>query len=596
MAKKGKKRRHNETTKATTPPQISTLHSSTTTKEDTIDSLLAEMMPQTVTTSSTTSSSSVSLKQEDKSSETNKNVIKFQELFESVDPELCDPSIPAWPLSSQLQERIRAWNRSMEFYERKGIVPVDAPSGFLPSIQVEITRHFKVQELSRFLLDACHEKLKMPAFERWLIDSKLERNPHSPPTASSFHEDDPVLSSAWSSSVPSQRLLEEICEAGIQRHLAKQIVRDLCRKTVTAMQEIAQQRKIWNHASSTHPFKKGDRIEIEDSNHNPKHGQSDDELDRNNDMLTIVYHRKTWNKPFCVRINKSHYEKLRAMFLRVHHDATFQIDRERPTKATHAFHLILMVLLLRYSSLSGGQLLMDLRGGGMQGAIHGQVFRVLREIFQPASSPFLECFGSPLNAFLPSFCSAFFHDMDWHFGSIGNFLETTITESLCEANPPFSPSMMGKMANRIEENLQAADAQESSLTFVVIVPNAGDTKDSNRAAAKRFGGVALQKLLDSPYMRLHVLLPAKEHGYVEGAQHMRPTRFKESLYDTSVIILQSAKAREQHHKIFDAKEQIESKIREAFASRHREEVAKRKRRDENGSDPESEDDSSRDLD
>jgi phosphorylated CTD-interacting factor 1 len=395
--------------------------------------------------------------------------------------------------------------------------------------------------------------------------------------------------------------LEEICEAGIQRHLAKQIVRDLCRKTTAAMQEIAQQGKIWNNASSTHPFKKGDCIEIEDSNQKKKKNSENDrnddqdEPDRN-DLLTIVYHRKTWNKPFCVRINISHYEKLRAMFLRVHGDATIQISRERPTKATHTFHLILIVLLLRYSSLSGGQLLMDLRGGGMQGAIHGQVFRVLREIFQPSSLPFLECFGSPLNAYLPSFCSAFFDDLDWHFGSVGNFLETNITEGLCEANPPFSPSMMGKMAYQIEENLQAADVRGSSLTFVVIVPNAGDTKDSNRAAAKRFGGIALQKMLDSPYMCLHVLLPAKEHGYVEGAQHMRPTRFKESLYDTSVIILQSAKAREQHHENLNKKGQVEAKIRGAFESRHREEVAKRKRREEDGTVPESKDDSSRDSD
>ena len=37
---------------------------------------------------------------------------------------------------------------------------------------------------------------------------------------------------------------------------------------------------------------------------------------------------------------------------------------------THAFHAALFAIIIRYSTLAGGQQLNVLRGGGMQGAIH----------------------------------------------------------------------------------------------------------------------------------------------------------------------------------------------------------------------------------
>jgi len=454
-------------------------------------------------------------------------------------------------------------------------------AGLLPSFDVEVTRHFKVQALSSFLLDSCDQKLKMPAFERWLIDSKLEerqRQGGSAAVAANINSDPVLCADVTVAYESSQRLLEEIRETGLARPQAKRLVQDLCRRTQTAVREMHHQHAL----GSRLPLKKGDRIDLE--------GRAP--------VLTLVYHRKKqWAKPFCIKLNSTHYDKLRDMFERVHrqcdNDGESSLLRwteaGKPTKLTHAFHEILMVLLLRYSSLSGGQLLMDLRGGGMQGAIHGEVFRVLAECFP--HGPLLEAFGSPLNAYLPlSFGSAFPEDLDWHFGSIGSFLDVTVAEGCCEANPPFSPGMMNAMAERIEHNLAQADERQSALTFVVIVPNAGsDSNDDNgddavadgdapppqpRAAAKRFGGLSLKRMTTSARCRLHILLPAKEHGYVEGAQHMRPTRFKSSLYDTSVIVLQSKRARKEE--ALD-KVLLERKIREAFASRHEAEVEQRKR-------------------
>lgn len=515
-------------------------------REDSIESCLAEMSAPMVLASA--------------SRPTDPPVAEKTSTWSNTDSllsrQLWDPTLTGspHPMSRSNRERIQIWNRAMRLWQTAG----KYTQGLLPPFDVEVTRHFKVQALSSFLLESCPE-LKMPAFERWLIDAKLEEGNRNSTSA------DPVLSLVRVDHNCCQRLLEEICETGMKRAEARKLVQDLCRRTETAHREIAQQRDM---NASRAPLKKGDRIDLEGVG---------------KPVLTLVYRRKSWAKPFCIKLNSTHYDKLREMFIHIHqHSQGGDLDEQqpplrwkeagKPTKLTHAFHEILMVLLLRYSSLSGGQLLLDLRGGGMQGAIHGQVFRVLAEFFP--KSLLLECFASPLNAYLPCFGSAFRDELDWHFGSVGSFLTETIQEGCCEANPPFSPGMMTAMAERIEHNLALSDERKKALTFVVVVPHAGDDADHQRAAAKRFGSVSLKRMTTSEKCRLHILLPAKEHGYVEGAQHMRPTRFKASLYATSVIILQSKKARKQALN----KELLETKIRQAFVSRHEAEVEQRKRK------------------
>ena len=65
------------------------------------------------------------------------------------------------------------------------------------------------------------------------------------------------------------------------------------------------------------------------------------------------------------------------------------------------------------------------------------------------------------------------------------------------------------------------------------------------------------------------MLSNREHGYVEGAQHLRPTQFKESQYDSSVIILRSKSCAKIDAKAFEAD------LREAFKSRHLVELQQR---------------------
>ena len=204
----------------------------------------------------------------------------------------------------------------------------------------------------------------------------------------------------------------------------------------------------------------------------------------------------------------------------------------------------------------------------MQGAVHSEVFQVLGDFFKNATVH--ECFASPFNAYSPFFNSAFSEDLDWHFGSVGNFFTDSLPKEGClEANPPFSPGLMDAMVNRIEQSILDADQNDASLTYVVIVP----TFDSSVSLpqAKKFAKASFTKMVGGRFCRLHVILSARSHGYIEGAQHLRPTQFKDSTYDTSVIVLQSKRARQQD---FD-EELFEKEIRSAFASRHKDEIKRR---------------------
>jgi phosphorylated CTD-interacting factor 1 len=439
---------------------------------------------------------------------------------------------------------VESWNRSFLDWVKRGTYT----PGLLPCIDEEMTRNFKVKELSSFLLESGKD-VRMPVFERWWLDSKFEERAHA-----HHQRNDPVVPLAKSSSEASERLVEELCHHGVSRDSSKQTVQELCLRTNVVAQHLSSQAQ--HHKSQT-PLKKGDRIEFED------HETS----------ITLLYSRKSWKKPFCVKLNKKHYVELEERFLHIHNKATTQIslslNKSSNDKARHAFHLILLALLLRYSSLSGGQLLQDLRGGGMQGAIHEQVFDALRSHID---GTWMEGFASPFNVYLPTFASAF-PDLDWHFGSVGSFMDYSFVEGCCEVNPPFSPGIMDGMMDKIEEQLARADEYGAALTFAVVVPTFNRASSSETAAVKQSAAASFRRMLSEPLCRHHVVLTAREHGYVEGSQHLRPTRYKQSSYDTSVIILQSSEARKLELNIAKFEEDLKS----AFASRHAEELSQRKK-------------------
>jgi phosphorylated CTD-interacting factor 1 len=487
-------------------------------------------------------------------------------------------------------EDIENWNLNFQTWAKGGIYT----PGLLPNIDQEITRNFKVKELSSILLKnelVAGKDLRMPVFERWLLDSKNEED---------LGGDSVLPLQSSSDSEASQRLLSELIskQNGVDRADAEKIIAKLCRTTNVMCQELLSQEDRYRRQS---PLKNGDRLTM-----SLKSKSTDS-------VVSIEYSRKRWKKPFCFRLNYRHYKKLKDRFINIHPNLSFGGSETKKskmeTKLERSFHVLVLALLLRYSALSGGGLLDDLRGGGMQGSIHSSVFEVLQSHFSDARNSvsdttrnehqfWFEGFASPFNANLPRFASAF-PDLDWHFGSVGRFLDCTFdgesemdgngSGEYCEANPPFSPGIMFSMANHMLKALERADKKGSRLTFVVVVPSidgaskknskASKSSDQNNdtiAVAKHAAEKSFRRMISSVYCKKHIQLYAREHGYVEGAQHLRPTQYKQSSYDTSVIILQS-RADSSGMNEPDLKT-LEKNLRLAFSSRHTMELMERKRK------------------
>jgi phosphorylated CTD-interacting factor 1 len=444
----------------------------------------------------------------------------------------------AYSGAAKPREPDNVWKRAMKEWVMNGKYTIG-----LPNPQAEVSRHFHTQQLSSHLLKQC-PSLRMPAFERWWIDSKWEEYDAAVTTTN----DDPVMPCRPSpESEASLRLIEEIVHSddNLTNEQAHDVVQDLCFKTKTAVQEISSM-----VSRRLTPLGKGSRIELE----------------KGSTQHTLRYKRKSWKKPYAVQVNVTHYDKLWNAFNKVYPS----LKGEK--KVLPSFHVLIFCLLMRYSSLSGGHLLNELRGGGMQGAVMPDTFAVLQRFFP--LQEILECFASPWNAQLPLFASAF-EDLDTHFGSVGDFRQLVLSEGVFEVNPPFSPGLMVKMVEQVNEKLAAATQESKQLTFFVIVPTAEEDSPGSAPPAKRHAEKSFSAMIHSPYCRLHVVLASREHGYVEGAQHLRPTRYKQSPYDTSLIMLQTDAA----HKEFSKKRKsFEKKIRKAFASRHEEEIIERKQK------------------
>ena len=206
-----------------------------------------------------------------------------------------------------------------------------------------------------------------------------------------------------------------------------------------------------------------------------------------------------------LKISDEHLTKLRDLHARTSRAAGTE---ETPTtvEAAHEeerrFRIALVALLLRYKSIGGS---------GFQAALGGGAFAALRACFGVE----VECFASPLNVRTAPFCSAF-PDVDLPFGSCGTFADASASmlRGAYEANPPFVPTLILQMCERMHELLRQAEAQREPLLFLVVV---GSSAQLRRHEAWE----ALQRLCDSEFGRARWLLPVNKHGYTEGHAHLK---------------------------------------------------------------------------
>ncbi|RLN90151.1 hypothetical protein BBJ28_00015126 [Nothophytophthora sp. Chile5] len=221
-----------------------------------------------------------------------------------------------------------------------------------------------------------------------------------------------------------------------------------------------------------------------------------------------------------VKLSSAHFAKLREMFARkndLEGDGSAMAPQQQ-----RAFESALFCLLLRYDSLDGG---------GFQ-----ECFDALLEHFDCK----MECFASPLNCRYSRFCSAFL-DTDFAFGSVGSFFDFAPRSGCFEANPPFIPKLIKRMTDHMTALLDVADG---ALAFIVIIPTWQETET-------------------------HLRIPQKQHGYCEGKQQIRKTRWRIASFDTSVFFWQNAKARTK----WPITEKALENLRVAFKSKQVEERA-----------------------
>lgn len=285
-------------------------------------------------------------------------------------------------------------------------------------------------------------------------------------------QNDPLIPHAGSD---YSGLLEELLKAGAPKSAAMRKCKDLTKESERLLRKFVQQ----------------------DFSVGKKHVK----VSAGEEMYQLTYGNSS------VKLSKAHYKKLLDLYER--HQNVSVASRPQDKRA---FENALFSLLLRYDSLDGG---------GFQAALNEECFDALLKHFDCK----MECFASPLNCRYGRFCSAFL-DTDHPFGSVGSFFEFSPRSGCFEANPPFIPKLIKRMAEHMTALLESADGP---LAFIIIIPAWKDTP-------------GWKQLNSSRYNQKHVLIPQKDHGYCEGKQHIRKTRWRIASFDTSIFFWQNSKA------------------------------------------------------
>ncbi|XP_023181032.1 phosphorylated CTD-interacting factor 1 isoform X4 [Xiphophorus maculatus] len=227
------------------------------------------------------------------------------------------------------------------------------------------------------------------------------------------------------------------------------------------------------------------------------------ELHFENDMACLRFRGEM------VKVNRGHFSKLELLY------RYSCIDDPRFEK----FLARVWCLLKRYQVMFGSG---ANEGSGLQGALPVAVFEALNRQFGVT----FECFASPLNCYFKQFCSAF-PDIDGFFGSRGPFLSFSPVSGSFEANPPFCEELMDAMVTHFEELL---DRSSEPLSFIVFVPEWRDPVTP-----------ALTRMEASRFLRHQLNVPAYEHEYRSGSQHIckRDDMYYRAVHGTAVLFLQN---------------------------------------------------------
>ncbi|GFR12269.1 mRNA [Trichonephila clavata] len=252
--------------------------------------------------------------------------------------------------------------------------------------------------------------------------------------------------------------------------------------------------------------------------------------------LQVSIHKKVYCYPVQFAISSPHLPPVQLLTEKEHTVLRYKSDAVRIAtiffqKLEHLYRLNcsddrkfenflarVWCMLKRYQAFAG----INNEGHGIQGSLPVAVFDCLHKHFGVS----FECFASPLNCYFRQYASAF-PDTDSFFGSRGPFLNFYPVSGSFEANPPYCEELLEASVNHFEKVLSASP---EPLSFIVFISECRDPVPS-----------FLTKIEASRFKRKQLLIPAYDHEYRHGFQHVIPKSeiCQRSIHGTQVFFLQN---------------------------------------------------------
>lgn len=385
-----------------------------------------------------------------------------------------------------------------EMAERRSELSGGSAAAAAAEPAAEVQRHRKVGRLAEEFSTLCAGRLgnkTFSHFEQWLFSRGFHAGPGG----------DPVVPRGDDGALHDPELHRKLCLAGAQDVEASEV----CERMGLLCRELELDQAARPPPGSEVSSSAAGRVRV-----------SEFEVGQSGLKVKLKFQTAK------TEVNKAHWEKLQVLY-RMHSAESCLSNFEED-----AFSL-----LMRYNAAAGS----TYKGGGMQAALHGECFDVLRDDFGVR----MECFASPMNCRFPQFCSAFL-DTDRRFGSLGSFFQFRPKWGSYEANPPFDQDFIKRMVEHMEELL---DASKRPLSFVVVFPHWPEKVCWKRVRTSRFN-------------RCHHVIDKFSHGYFEGSQHNRSNRYRTANFDSSCFFLQNAAGAEK----WPVTEEKLLRLSQAFAS------------------------------
>jgi hypothetical protein len=444
---------------------------------------------------------------------------------------------------------------------------------------VESKRAFWVFKLKKqFTINCQQYKITPPllAYERWIYDNLLYKELYLNQKVIIDH--DKFLSPVNDPSILkniNQTIFNDLIRGNMSKINAKNVIEKLYINSVEASKDVYMYKcKLLNN--NTNSNKATDNKNQNKKNNNKKKKKQN--VLKQLPKVVVTKHRHTLdltieglNKKHLLKLNHEHYRKLLCMWcitninddnarkkeelLTLFIDNNTSNNKNPPSTSTllSEFHNDLYILLSRYYAL---------QGHGFQAACPENVFKILNSSKLNVE---YELFASPLNCFYGphSYCSLF-AEIDCKFGSLGSFWNFFPSKhgGSYQCNPPFVHNIMELMVDRLHSILVGDLWTPSSSTKQSIAASPTPPLSFTIIVPAWLEDTSYIKLLNSKFLKKHILISVKDHGFCDGAQHQRRDRYRASPYDTSVFILQNDAGQRK----YNIENSLENNIRHAFSS------------------------------